>query len=518
MLHYVLISLVVWLGYSIWSRLDLYFRERKFRKLHGTERPTKKPQNLPFGLDILYVVLSNFKKQQLPEFIRSEFELYGNTYALSLLGTTSISTREPRNVQALLATQFKEFGLGPSRYGVFKPLLGDGIFTLDGHGWEHSRGLLRPQFSRDQITQLENMEQHVQTMMDCIPGDGSVTDLQELFFELTIDTATQFLFGESCDALAHRRRTLRGEINEAPVGIKFAFAFNLAQEHLVNRYRLRKFYNWHNPQDFKDANRICHDFVDKYVHRAIHIGKMGINHSEKEGKKQYIFLEEIAKETQDPKILRDSLLNILLAGRDTTAGLLAFTFYLLVRYPEVEQKLRATIKDSFGEEGDQKLLTFEGLKNCIYLRWVVNEVLRLYPSVPFNTRTAIKDTILPVGGGPDQLSPVFVPKGTNVEYSVYAMHRREDIWGPDANWFRPERWGEPRKKGFNNFEYLPFNGGPRICLGQQYALTEASYAIVRMFQRFKRFENGELNPFLKCNATLTMCVGGKGTLVKCYKD
>lgn len=95
-----------------------------------------------------------------------------------------------------MATQFKDFGLGPARHGVFHPLLGDGIFTLDGHGWEHSRALLRPQFARDQITQLENMEEHVQTLMDCIPTDGSPVNLQELFFELTIDTATEFLFGE----------------------------------------------------------------------------------------------------------------------------------------------------------------------------------------------------------------------------------------------------------------------------------------------------------------------------------
>lgn len=162
---------------------------------------------------------------------------------------------------------------------------------------------------------------------------------------------------------------------------------------------------------------------------------MGISESEKEGKPKYVFLEEIAKETQDPALLRDSLLNILLAGRDTTASLLSFTFYLLVRYPEVEQRLRREIYEHFGEEADSELLTFEGLKNCTYLRWVINETLRLYPVVPFNSRTATKDTTLPVGGGPDGKSPVFVPKGTNVEYSVYCMHRREDIWGSDANWY-----------------------------------------------------------------------------------
>ncbi|KAF3078340.1 Protein kinase alk2 [Orbilia oligospora] len=366
------------------------------------------------------------------------------------------------------------------------------------------------------------MEEHISTMVGCIQaqGDGTVVDLQELFFELTIDSATHFLFGESCQVLKHRLNVLRGEINDIPAGNKFASAFDLAQRHIINRYRLRDYYYMHNPQEFKDANKTCHDFVDKYVYRAIELHKRGFNNeSEKSGKKRYVFLDEIAKETQDPVVLRDALTNILLAGRDTTASLLSFVFYLLVRHPEVEQKLRAAIRQDFGDKSDAEILTFHDLKNCKYLRWVIDETLRLYPSVPFNVRSAFEDTTLPLGGGADGKSPIFVPKGTVVEYSVYAMHRREDVWGADANWFRPERWGEPRnKEGFGNFEFLPFNGGPRICLGQQFALTEASYAIVRMFQHFKRFEMAEFNPFLKLNATLTMCVGGKGVLVKCYKD
>lgn len=93
-----------------------------------------------------------------------------------------------------------------------------------------------------------------------------------------------------------------------------------------------------------------------------------------------------------------------------------------------------------------------------------NPVLRLQPPVPLNFRVATKDTSLPVGGGADQQSPVYIKKGTMVAYSVYAMHRRTDLWGKDAASFRPERWEENAKHGW---EYLPFNGGPRICLGRK---------------------------------------------------
>lgn len=126
--------------------------------------------------------------------------------------------------------------------------------------------------------------------------------------------------------------------------------------------------------------------------------------------------------------------------------------------------------------------------------------LRLHPVVPGNARFAIADTVLPVGGGPDGQSPVFVPKDAIVTYSVWSMHRREDFYGPDANEFRPERWADLRP----GWEYLPFNGGPRICVGQQYALTEAGYVTVRLAQQFAVLESRDPGPWEE-NLTLTLC-------------
>lgn len=108
--------------------------------------------------------------------------------------------------------------------------------------------------------------------------------------------------------------------------------------------------------------------------------------------------------------------------------------------------------------------------------------------------------MLPVGGGPNGKSPVFVRKGTIVFYSVWAMHRRQDLYGPDANEFRPERWADLRP----GWEYLPFNGGPRICIGQQYALTEAAYVTVRLAQQFSTLETRDPGPWEEA-LTLTLC-------------
>jgi cytochrome P450 len=108
---------------------------------------------------------------------------------------------------------------------------------------------------------------------------------------------------------------------------------------------------------------------------------------------------------------------------------------------------------------------------------ILNLALRLYPSVPVNTRTAVENTILPVGGGSDRKSPVLIPKGTPVAFSVYALHRRSDLYGMDAECFRPERWDEDlplfKDKTTHNYGYLPFSGGPRACLGSKFGFISS---------------------------------------------
>lgn len=109
--------------------------------------------------------------------------------------------------------------------------------------------------------------------------------------------------------------------------------------------------------------------------------------------------------------------------------------------------------------------------------------LRLYPPVPLNNREAIRTTILPTGGGPDGTSPVLVRKGEMVVFSQYVNCRATNLYGEDANDFRPERWetGELSNIGW---AYFPFNGGPRQCLGEDFALMEISYTVVRLLQEF----------------------------------
>ena len=129
--------------------------------------------------------------------------------------------------------------------------------------------------------------------------------------------------------------------------------------------------------------------------------------------------------------------------------------------------------------------------------------------------TAVRDTTLPTGGGEDGTKPVFVPKGTTVMFSPHVMHLRKDLWGEDADRFRPERW-EGARLGWN---YLPFNGGPRICLGQQFALTMAGYVVVRLLQRYDAIEGLDVDPVRDYHHFALSCSpgtpDGDGAAVKC---
>jgi cytochrome P450 len=328
----------------------------------------------------------------------------------------------------------------------------------------------------------------VQNFLRATPADKDgwtdVADMQPLFYRLTLDSATEFLFGESVDS---QLGSLPGYTSSRPpMAVSeqdFAVSFDAAQAVIATAIRMGENAWMVYDKAFKENCKRCHGLIDHYVNLALSKEKK----SEKltsSGKPKYVFLDALVESTRDPIELRTHMISILLAGRDTTAALLSFVYMVFTQHPEIYAKLRATVLEEFGTYTEPREITFSGLKSCNYLQWVLNETLRLYPVVPVDARRALKNTSLPTGGGPDGTKPVYIPEDTEVVYSVYAMHRRKDLWGEDADDFKPERWNG-RKSGW---EYLPFNGGPRICIGQQFALTEAGYVLVRLCQRFEEVQ------------------------------
>lgn len=489
----------------------------------GCQEPPRHPGDGFLGLKMLGTMQEADKAKLFPDLMLTrhnnmikETGRVCTTFKSNLLGQEIYFTSDPKNIQAMLATQFQDYDLGPARRGNMIATLGDGIFVQDGKAWEHSRAMLRPNFVRDQVSDLDLEERHVQNLLRVMPvqADGwtAETDIQTLFFRLTIDSATEFLFGESVDSQLTEAPGMNIDHSSTRVKDEIAFSqnFDAAQMHMARRFRLGDMFWTHNPKEYKDNNKIVNNFISHYVDLALrNAGGLSEKKAEEgHNKEKYVFLEALAQQTRDPVEIRAQLLNILLAGRDTTASLLTNVWYILSQRPDIWAKLQADVATLNGD-----LPTFEQLKNLKYLKALLNESLRMHPVVPANSREALEDTTLPLGGGPDGRAPLFIPKGQVVAWSVYAMHRRTDYYGADAETFKPERWLDvDGKKGLRpGWEYLPFNGGARICLGQQFALTEASYTTVRLCQAFAGIEARDAEPWRE-NLTLT-CVNLGGAKV-----
>ncbi len=298
------------------------------------------------------------------------------------------------------------------------------------------------------LAMLEVHIGHLMQLMQAISKDGSALNLQDLFFKLTIDSATEFLFGESTNCLLPNR------LHESKIA-RFAEAWDGALIHIGHGARYGPLVAYFRKSSFSKDAKVAHELVDTYVQRGLEYRESRDPEKvDSEQGERYIFLHELVKTTKDPVRIRSELLNILLAGRDTTASLLSNTWFVLARRADVWVKLQEEVDQLGG-----MLPTLEQIKGMKYLRAVFNEcqkytlsiikfwqssdksiALRLYPPVPGNARMAVVDTILPLGGGPDRKSPLLIPAKTMVEYSLYSMHRRKDLYGEDADEYRPERW------------------------------------------------------------------------------
>ncbi|KAL8961870.1 MAG: hypothetical protein Q9193_001640 [Seirophora villosa] len=442
--------------YTTWQ-FTVGVRRRRMITEHGCEPVKDSPEMKSWKDSLLgwtqFVASTKARKQNKQlEHWRGKFRRNGNTLHFKIGFQEMYYTAEPDNVKAMLSTSFKDWNQPDRRKATFQPLFGEGIFTTDGAAWQHSRDMLRPNFARNQISDLEALETHVTHLISAIPRDGSTVDLQELFFRLAIDSATEFLFGESTNCLAPNATS--------DFAKTFANAFNRSQDAVAQAIRSIPIASKLIPNPtFKRDIQDVHKFTDHYVELGLEwLKKQDVEKSNSVAGERYIFLHELVKATQDPVRIRSELLNVLLAGRDTTASLLSNLWFVLARRPDIWAKLGQEVGDLEGE-----LPTFEQIKNMKYLRYTLNEALRLYPVVPVNARMAITDTILPLGGGQDSKSPMFIPAGTTVAWHLFTMQRRQDLYGDDAEEFKPERW-ETLRPGW---EYLPFNGGPRICIGRE---------------------------------------------------
>lgn len=358
--NHLLAFLALYVLYKVQQRRSLSARHDSIIKEHGCKPIRRFPEveNPFFEWRFLVKTMKAFRRHCLMELVRDRYNRLGYTIRSKVKFKYVYQTAEPENIKTILATKFNDWSMPDGRKRALIPLLGQGIFTSDGAPWQHSRDLLRPNFSRTQVRDLDTFETHIQHLLMAIPRDGSTIDLQDLFFRLTIDSATEFLFGESVNTLAPSA--------PAKFHAEFAKTFTRAQAKVAESARTMGLTNFLNRAQFKKDAAFIHSFVDRYIERRLK-PKTSEDVAEAE-EDRYVFLDELAKETQDPLRIRAELLNVLLAGRDTTASLLSNAWFVLGKRPDIWANLRAEV-DQLGSE----LPTFEKMKEMKYLRWFLKE-------------------------------------------------------------------------------------------------------------------------------------------------
>jgi len=279
-----------------------------------------------------------------------------------------------------------------------------------------------------------------------------------------LDSAGEILFGTNIDSL-HDPES------------KFGAAFDNLQASTA--YRSLVYYIWKaglvSPGNFYDSLTYMDNFVDDIIEKCY-------NDQNLENREDLLaqYVKTVEKSTTEMEIkmdktyLRNMCKNMLIAARDTTACLLTWTIFELSQRPDVEAKLLEEIDHVVGMHNQTP--TAEQLSELKYMKQVLNETLRLHPSVPFDVRTSVDEDWLPNG--------YYIPPNTDVLYSSYMTHRLVEYWGPDAEKFDPTRWEPERIRGVPSFAFVPFHAGPRICLGQNMAYEEAKIALLLILQKY----------------------------------
>ncbi|KAG8817330.1 hypothetical protein FRC17_011279 [Serendipita sp. 399] len=459
-------------------------RKRKERDRLGA-LPIPKVKGKKLGnIDVLRALIEADETEYPGDIFFKWAKEYGPTYDMNILWASQIVSLDPENTKFVLSSAFIQFEKGEKFHDMFETFWGDGIFTTDGDAWRTHRANARPFFAQERLSNFSSFEGHVQKMLDILDklhSEERGFDLQDLFARYTLDTATEFLFGLSTECLDG----FLVATPDAPYE-RFMRAFNELADLGAKRIRIGStwpLFEITGDQSIKPA-KIIHEFVEPIVETALR--QAGSSQDLKETN----FLEYLARVTPDKNAVRDESLNILFAARDTTSSLLTWIAYMLMEHPEVEKKMREEVLEICGD----RVPDYSDVKRMKYIDAVLNETLRLFPSVPYNIRRSVHSSALP--SPYSKLGrPLYMPPRSSFTFVPVLMHRDPAFWGSDAAEFKPERWLSSTQPMSHPSAFVPFNMGPRICLGQQLAYIQTTYVWARLLQHTTKFvRRSELQP------------------------
>eukprot|EP01025_Chloroclados_australasicus_P030000 TRINITY_DN3000_c0_g1_i2.p1 TRINITY_DN3000_c0_g1~~TRINITY_DN3000_c0_g1_i2.p1 ORF type:complete len:529 (+),score=20.02 TRINITY_DN3000_c0_g1_i2:49-1635(+) len=453
---------------SIWSEFQIKKNSKRLRT-----KLAKGPWTFPFVGHSLHVLLRNNYRLKYFEQLRQK---YGEVFRLDITGRTGVCVCDPQDIEYILKTNFQNYQKSQIFHEVSEEFLGDGIFSVDGELWRMQRKSLSHMFTtrllRGYISDILNKQ--CQTLCKVIQQNNQkfvneFYDIQKEYQRFTLDSIGEIAFGMNINSL---------ETGKSEFGNAFDYATAKSHARLVNpTWKLLRWFGLPPERKLKT----CVKVVDQFTYQLINDYRAKKQNSEDEPKKFDVlsfFMQTLDDNGQcyTDKFVRDIILNILIAGRDTTSNALAWVTYLLASHPQVQEKLRAEVFEYFGGKTPLNNTNFDytTVNKMTYIQYVINETLRLYPSVPWDIKYTVQDDVLPSG--------YFVPKGSIVSYLIWVVNRNPKVWGSNAGEFVPERWIGIQKEAH---EFPTFNAGPRTCLGIHLANLEIKYVLSTLLLRNK---------------------------------
>lgn len=390
---------------------------------------------------------------------------YGDIVYFKLGWVAHILLNHPDYLKSVFQDHYENFVKGPA-WQRGKVILGDGLLTSEGDFHRRQRRLSQPAFHRQRISEYgELMTEFTVNMIDGW-RNGSTLDIYKEMYRLTLSIVAKTLFGAQIGSET-------GDINNAlTICVKEWWRTVWIHYTPFYKYLLKLPY-----PGFKRYHE-ARDRLDSIVYRIIEERRYS-------GKDYGDLLSMLLLAHDDEGEgggmtdlqLRDEIMTILLAGHETTASSLTWTWYLLSQHPEAEAKLIDELDTVLGD----RIPTVDDLPELRYTRMVFAETIRLYPPVWTTTRVPLKDY---------EMGPYTIPANSTVWICAYAIHRNP-IYFPEPSRFNPERWSEESNSQLPRFAYIPFGGGPRHCLGEQFAWMETALVIATIAQRWRlRLKDG----------------------------
>ncbi len=417
---------------------------------------------------------SEFKKQPL-DFMVSIMKEYPSIAEIKILHRTLVFISDPKLVRDILQTNQKHYSKS-SIYEHLKLLLGEGLVTSEGEMWKRQRKLIQPSFHKQYINNMFD------TMLACTnemleewkvkAEKGESFDIWEETKAVTLQIIGKTML--STDVKTEAR----------PISTSLAYMGGAIKDKSVKLINFPLWVPTPSNMAFKSHRKVLDEIIYKIIGERKKSGNTKGDLLDMLMESRY----EDTGEAMPDKLLRDELMTIFIAGHSTTATALAWTFYLISQNKDVYEKLKKEIDEVVGDSE----ITFQHLQQLKYTKACFNEGMRLYPPVWLFGRLADRD---------NKVGDYIIKKGTDVLISPFIVHRNEDYW-TDPETFNPDRWETEEVKGMDKFAYFPFAAGPRMCIGNNFALLEADIVIAKIIQRFEFDYVGEASPVIEASTTL----------------